>query len=92
MPITILKRFFDEDPEQTQPELWQKAVERVHRYFGEAQDERFAAIHTNERETSGWLEWIIVMDTDLAGDYQKGRSMTVGMIQREPGAAVEFHS
>ena len=54
-------------------------------------EQRFM-IHTQPRDRDGWLEFQIVTDTDDAGRFVRGQSMLVGMIQRKPGEAFEFHS
>jgi len=41
---------------------------------------------TDARSDPGWLEWIIVYE------YRDGGKLTVGAIQRTPGADYEFHS
>lgn len=43
-------------------------------------------------ETSGWMEWLIVMNSDEQGGYVPNQSMTVAMIRRTPDSQFEFHS
>lgn len=45
-----------------------------------------ALVTVSPREPSGWLEYVVT------GHYERGGSLTVGVIQREPGAEVECHS
>lgn len=48
--------------------------------------ESSATIYVNKRESSGWLEYIIVYK------FADGHALTVGAIQREVGGKIEFHS
>lgn len=45
-----------------------------------------ATIYVTPRDKHGWLEYI------TRYEYENGGGLTVGAIQREPGAPVEFHS
>lgn len=64
-------------------EAFRAACTRVLRWG----DDTSARIHTNPREDSGWLEWLIVID-----NADGTRAITIGLIQREPGAPFECHS
>lgn len=43
-------------------------------------------VYANRRDAEGWLEFITIFR------YRDGGSLTVGALQREPGAPFEFHS
>ena len=51
-----------------------------------------AVIHCNERLASGWLEYIIVLHRPNDEVHKNSIYLSMGMIQREPGAEYEFHS
>lgn len=76
--ITIFQDGVDVDTEHLQAAL-KLAARHVH-----AADR--IDVYTSNREPSGWLEYIVVMR------YVAGGSLTVGVIQRTPGAEVECHS
>lgn len=45
-----------------------------------------AKVFVNKRTSEGWLEYIVVTK------YATGGGMTIGVIQRRPGAEIECHS
>lgn len=50
------------------------------------QAERIEIYPQDNRDRSGMLHWII----NIA--YRGGGKLTIGVVQREPGAQVEFHT
>ena len=69
-----------------EPEALGYAVIRALR-FSNPDNPLNAEIQCNSRLASGWLEYLIVLRRPDLSHY-----MTIGMIQREPGAEYEFHS
>jgi hypothetical protein len=59
-----------------------ECVKRVAIY----QSLRDAAIHIQPRTAEGWLEFI------LQFAYEDGGKLTIGALQRQPGAPFEYHS
>ena len=57
-------------------------IERAQRF----QSVRDATLQTSQRQTSGWLEYLLVLQ------LENNRSLTIGCIQRSLGAECEFHS
>lgn len=43
-------------------------------------------IFPSERDKTGWLEWLLVAESPHGG------KLTIGAIERSPGASIEFHS
>lgn len=58
----------------------------VRRYVNEERVLKLTVCPRTERDSSGLLEWI------LRYEFENGGGITVGMIQREPGGEVEYHS
>ena len=69
-----------------EPEALGTAIIRALR-FTNSESPLDAEIQCNTRLASGWLEYLIVLRRPDLSHY-----MTIGMIQREPGAEYEFHS
>ena len=49
-------------------------------------------IRANPRDSKGWLEFHLVMKSDAQGNFVRGQSMVIGMIQRSQNEGFEFHS
>ena len=58
----------------------------VRRYVNEERVLNLKVYPRKERDSSGMLEWI------LRYEFEEGGGITIGMIQREPGGEVEYHS
>jgi hypothetical protein len=54
--------------------------------------DKTTSVYTRLRDRDGFLEWIVIRNADAEGCFVQGQSMTIGMIQRQPGAPFEFHS
>lgn len=58
----------------------------VRRYCNEERVLNLKVFPRTERDSSGMLEWI------LRYEWETGGGITIGMIQRAPGAEIEYHS
>lgn len=58
----------------------------VRRYCNQERVLNLKVFPRTKRDSSGMLEWI------LRYEFEEGGGITIGMIQRQPGAEVEYHS
>ena len=58
----------------------------VRRYCNEERVLKVVVCPRTERDSSGMLEWI------LRYEFETGGGITIGMIQRQPGEEVSYHS
>ncbi len=68
--------------EQADPEHLEKALRCALRHETAVE----ANIYVQPRRDNGWLEYVVRVT------YESGGGMTIGVIQRTPGAEVECHS
>lgn len=65
-----------------EPAMMQACIQRIARFQHIAE----AKLICDERKATGWLEFTIVLK------FASGAGLTIGAIQRTPGAEIEFHS
>ena len=78
--------------DKPEPEALGRAVIHALRWKNCQSPTLRAVIHCNERLASGWLEYIIVLRRPADEIDRDSIYLSMGMIQREPGAEYEFHS
>ncbi len=72
---------------RTDEEIMRDGVaNHVRRYCNEERVLNLKVFPRTERDSSGMLEWI------LRYEWETGGGITIGMIQRAPGAEIEYHS
>ena len=67
-------------------EAIEAALTRIDRVLPADENRGTAILRLAQREPNGWLEYL------LHYDFYSGGKLTVGMVQRQPGAEFEFHS
>lgn len=49
-------------------------------------------IEMSRPERDGFVQWLVILNGDLEGEFVKGQSMVIGAILRPGSDKVEFHS